>query len=532
VTNHRIASARRSARSSLAIAVAVAAGGAIAAWLRAVAHRFVEGSESALRDLVVEPLPQHLVFRDVATWDGVSDHLRSHTSVEVRDGEVVAVRDAIKPLPDGAVVVEGEGLTLMPGLIDMHVHMMYESGPDLLTRAPKLMRGWMKVVMRYPEGRDDIVRRGQLKLKAGVTTIRILGDGYYALAYRDDVAAWDVVGPRVFAAGLHVNGPDGYVTGGIAAGLEPALRAEAAVELRSFDEIEPLLERHIARGIDVVKICTTHGDLGFSDARPDLPEAWVRRIVEVAHTHGLKVTAHSYGDEGDWAAIRGGVDGIEHLVNVPHALANDMIAAIRKRGIVVCPTLAGSSYSVMRFLRAPELLYKDPDLVDNVSAKVRRNLYLTLRVLSIPGVARVLLRKSRPMERWESWYRHSLANTRALYEAGVPLVFGTDTPFVFGNFHHTALGEMRALREAELPNLEILKMATSHAADVLGMSDKIGTVKPGMVADLLLINGNPLIDLEALGSIEMVMKEGRVVYAPSTPAASSTHRAGAIGGVR
>jgi Amidohydrolase family len=328
-----------------------AAGGAAALGWRSVTRRFVERSSTALDDLVLAPVAQHVVFRD---------------------------------------------------------------GPDLLTRAPALVRAWMGVVARYPEGRGDIVRRGQLKLKAGITTIRILGDGYYALDYRDDVASWEVVDPRVFAAGLHVNGPEGYVTGGIAAGLEPAPRAEAAVELRSFDEIEPLLERDIARGIDVVKICTTHGDIGFADARPDLPEAWVRRIVEVAHAHGLKVTAHSYGDEGDWAAIRGGVDGIEHLVNVPHALADDMISAIRDRGIVVCPTLAGSSYSVMRFLRARELLYEDPDLVANVNAKVRRNLYITLRVLRLPGVARTMLRKARPLERWESWYRHSLANTRAL----------------------------------------------------------------------------------------------------------------------
>src|SRR4030095_15478648 len=101
-----------------------------------------------------------------------------------------------------------------------------------------------------------IVRRGQLKLKAGVTTIRILGDGYYALAYRDDIARWEVVGPRVLAAGLHVNGPNGYVSGGIAAKVDPSRRAEAAVELRSVEDIVPLLERHIARGIDVVNIST------------------------------------------------------------------------------------------------------------------------------------------------------------------------------------------------------------------------------------------------------------------------------------
>jgi imidazolonepropionase-like amidohydrolase len=67
------------------------------------------------------------------------------------------------------------------------------------------------------------------------------------------------------------------------------------------------------------KIATTHGDLGFQDAKPDLPEDWVRKIVQLAHEMGLTVTAHSYGDQGNWAAVRGGVDGIEHLVNVPHS---------------------------------------------------------------------------------------------------------------------------------------------------------------------------------------------------------------------
>jgi imidazolonepropionase-like amidohydrolase len=133
------------------------------------------------------------------------------------------------------------------------------------------------------------------------------------------------------------------VSGGLGANLTGAARAEVAIELQSADEIERRLEDHIARGLDVVKIATTHGDMGFQDARPHLPEAWVREIVRVAHQHGLKVTAHSDGTEGDWAAVRGGVDGIEHLVNVPHELPDDLIQAIKARGISVCPTLSGSA---------------------------------------------------------------------------------------------------------------------------------------------------------------------------------------------
>ena len=498
----------------LRVSIAALTAGALALglWYKLTSRRFVEGARDALQGMVAIPIAEDFVFRNVAVWDGQADHRRMNASVEVRDGHIVAIRDETDSVPAGAVVISGLGRTLIPGLIDSHVHMMFESGPDLLTRGPALMREWMDVAARYPQGRDDIVRRGQLKLKAGVTTMRILGDGYYALAYRDDIARWNVVGPRVLAAGLHVNGPNGYVSGGIAAQLDATSRTTAAIELRSFDEIGPALEKHIARGIDVVKIATTHGDLGFADARPDLPVAWVRRIVEVSHAHGLKVTAHSYGDAGDWAAIRGGVDGIEHLVNVPHALSREMIAAIASRGIVVCPSLSGSSYSVVRFLRSPELLYQDSALVANVSADVRRNLYFAIRLLKVPGVARVLMRQNRPLERWETWYRFSLANTAALYNAGVPMIFGTDTPFAFGNFHYSVMGEMRALHEAGLSNVGILRMATSRAAANLGLSDSTGTIAAGKFADLVLVDGDPLEGLEALESVVIVMKQGRVVY--------------------
>jgi len=264
--------------------------------------------------------------------------------------------------------------------------------------------------------------------------------------------------------------------------------------------------------VDVIKIATTHGDIGFHDAKPDLPEAWVREIVRVAHGHGLAVTAHSYGNDGDWAAIRGGVDGIEHLVNVPHQLPDEMIQAIRERGIYVCPTLSGSSYTVLKFLHDPELLYEDPDLVANVSARVRKDLYVALRVLKLPGVARVLLRQKDPMRQWELWYQQSLLNTGKLHRAGIRLIFGTDTPFVFGNFFHSVMNEARALKLAGLSNEAILRAGTSDAATALRISDRVGTIEPGKTADLVLLDGDPLADLEALGRVDLVMKEGRIVY--------------------
>lgn len=495
--------------SLLLIGVGAGAALGIAGW--SVARRFVAGDAQALAGLVPVPIDEPIVFRDVAIWDGHGP-TQSRRSVVIRDGRVERVLDAADPLPAGLRPIDAAGKTLIPGLIDAHVHLMNDSGPDLFTRAPQLMDEWLAVVRRYPESRAPIVRRGQLKLKAGVTTMRVLGDGYYSLAYRDDLARWDVVGPRVVTAGLHVNGPNGYVSGGLGAHLDERSRADVAVELPNVDAIERRLEAHMARGVDVVKIATTHGDMGFDDAKPDLREAWVREIVRVAHRHGLKVTAHSYGTEGDWAAVRGGVDSIEHLVNVPHDLPDDLVQAIKARGIVVCPTLSGSAYGVWTSLRAPERLYEDPDLVANVPAGVRQDLFFTIRALKLPLAARLVLRQPDPMRQWEQWYEYSLRNTGKLYRAGVTLIFGTDTPFAFGNFFHSIMGEVRALKLAGVPNDAILRMATSEAAAALGIGDRVGAIEPGKLADLVLLDGDPVADIEALGHVDMVMKEGRIVY--------------------
>ena len=475
-------------------------------------HRFAPGDGHALDGIITSPVTEDLVFADVNVWDGNSNTLQPRRCVVIRDGLVAEILDVSRPLPAGTRVINASGQTLIPGLIDAHVHLMFDSGPDLLTRGPRLMREWLDLTRKYPEAREPIVRRAQLKLKSGVTTMRVLGDGYYSLALRDDVAAGDVVGPRILTAGLHVNGPAGYVTASLASRLGPAEQGECALELMSLDEIETRLRDHIAHGVDVVKIATTHGDMGFADAKLDLPEEWVREIVRVAHDHGLKVTAHSYGTEGDWAAIRGGVDGIEHLVNVPHELPDEMIEAIASRGIWVTPTLSGSAFSVMTVLRDPDLLYRENDLVTNVEARVRRNLYLVLQLLRLPGVAHLLMRHPDPLGKLESWYEHSLANTQKLYAGGVNLAFGTDAPFAFGNFHHSVMNEARALRCAGVPDEAILQMATTGSATALGINDQTGTLRPGMRADCVLLEGDPLADIEALSSVNLVVKEGRIVY--------------------
>jgi len=143
---------------------------------------------------------------------------------------------------------------------------------------------------------------------------------------------------------------------------------------------------------------------------------------------------------------------------------------------------------------------------------VRKNLYFTIRLLKAPGVAHLLLRQPEPMRQWQQWYEQTIRNTAKLYRAGVPLIFGTDTPFAFGNFFHSVMNEVRALKLAGLPNEAILRMATSEAAVALDIDDRLGTIEVGKLADLVIVDGDPLSDIEALGRVRLVVKEGRIVY--------------------
>jgi imidazolonepropionase-like amidohydrolase len=496
--------------SAILLALTTVAALSLEYW--AINRRFTAEHFDPLAGIVQKPVAADTVFQNVTLWDGRSAEARPHMSVLVEDGRIREVAETLSGVPDGTQVIDGTGHTLIPGLIDAHVHLMFDSGPDLLFGSEELMNEWLALTARYPAGRALIVRRGQMKLKAGVTTMRILGDGYYSVAYRDDAARWDVVAPRILSAGLHVNGPQGYISGGIARNLDAAKRARAAVELKSFEDIDPAMREHLARGVNVVKISTTHGDPGFGDARPDLPEEWVREIVRVAHGRNIQVTAHSYGSEGNWAAVRGGVDGIEHLVNVPYELPDELIDEILRRDIVVTPTLAGSAYSVTRFLNNPEQLYTDVAIEKHVPVEVRKNLYIAMRLLRLPGVAFLFTGQRNALTKWSLWRQHTISNTNKLYRRGVRLIFGTDTPFAFGNFHHSIMNEAQGLREAGVSNVDILRMATSLAAAALGIADSVGSIEAGKTADLVLLEGDPIADIGSVDAVRLVMKEGRVVY--------------------
>jgi imidazolonepropionase-like amidohydrolase len=379
--------------------------------------------------------------------------------------QVLDGADAALPADLAARVVDtrrfAETTTLMPGLIDSHVHLTGNPAEPF----------WQAVVETDERAAITGVRNALRTVQAGFTTVRDLGaPGNAGYALRDAIEAGDVPGPRILSAGRMVSIIGGH---GDLTGFRPeVIRAMDAGNTCTGAEQCAEVVRTLSRaGADVIKFAATGGVLSQQNRGlgQHFTDAEMKAIVDTAHQLGLKVASHAHGAEGVAAAARAGVDSIEHGTYVDEA----GIRAMKANGTFLVPTL---SPTIAYRENLPKGLYTAV-----VAAKIKVRLEATGK------------------------------NIAAARAAGLPIAYGTDS----GVSEHGRNAEEMPLmvRYGGMSAQEVVVSATRTAAELLGLENEIGRLAPGFAADIIGVRGNPIDDLGALqrDRIEYVVAAGRVV---------------------
>ena len=378
-------------------------------------------------------------------------------TITVTDGRIVSIERGWNAAPAGAETVRLEGMTVVPGLIDLHVHLTGDPGGDF----------WKDAV--EPEEWSVVVgaKNAAKTLRAGFTTVREAGSAQHSgFSLRRGTEEGMIEGPRIVAAGpaLAIVGGHGDVSG-----FRPEVNEVLTSGYTCTGAVEcaEKVRRASQNGADVIKITATGGVLSqqgrgleahFSDAE-------MKSIADTAHSLGLQVMAHAHGARGIEAAARAGIDSIEHATYLDEAAAQ----AMKANGTVLVPTL-------MAF--------------QGVTERLGQGIYTPVvedKIRAVAETAKVFMGRA--------------------YRWGVPIAFGTDA----GVFDHGRNAEEFALMVAQgMPHREAFASATTVAAQVLQMEDEIGRLAPGYSADMIAVAGNPLEDVTVLEDVNWVMVRGRI----------------------
>ena len=428
--------------------------------VQAAAAVLAAAAASAVGGQQPSPQPQiDTVIHAGRLIDGLAAAPRESVSIVVGGERIVRVESGFVT-PPGARVIDLKRATVMPGFIDSHTHITSELGPDALLRT--VTQGDVDAAVRAP----IYARR---TLDAGFTTVRNLGaGGGVDVALKRAITDGAVPGPRIWTARKSLSITGGHADQG---GLRPDILGDPTWRdgiVDSADEAAKGVRYQVKYGADLIKFTATGGVLSINDSGhlQHFSDAEMKAIVDTAHLLGVKVAAHAHGKEGMEAAIRAGVDSIEHGTY----LDAGTVALFRKHGTYYVPTiLAGKT--VAELARKPGALHP---LVREKAAKIG------------PLIERAF----------------ALA-----YKHGVKIAFGTDSGV---SAHGENAREFGYMVDAGMPPMEAILAATRHAADLLGASDRVGSIQAARFADVIAVAGDPLADITELTRVTFVMKGGRV----------------------
>lgn len=386
---------------------------------------------------------------------------RGNSTIMIEDGKIVEVRDGFAPAPAGARVVDLKNQFVLPGLIDMHVH-LYSEGDPLKARLEGQRRD-------YEDGVLIAARHARITLEAGFTTVRDLGGVARGVAtLRDFINAGELPGPTIVPAGRMISVSSGH---GDANGLNRQTTRAAREEMDNVcdgaESCRQAVRNQIMQGAEVIKFAATGGvasDVAGGLAR-QMFEDEMRAVVETARSFGRRVASHAHGKDGIDMALRAGVDSIEH----GSFIDAQTIALFKERGAYLVPTMMAPIAALDQARRGD--------------------------------------RPATSLAKAEEAAVAMLESHKRAIGAGVKIAFGTDTGV---SKHGLNAQEFKLMVDAGMMPMTAIQAATVNAADLLGRSANLGTIEKGKDADIIALSGSPIEDVTRLENVGFVMRRGVV----------------------
>ncbi len=392
--------------------------------------------------------------------DMTSDQIKSEMTIVIDHNKISKVNRGYTEAPDSVEVIDLKDKFVMPGWMDMHVHIEHESSPT-------------RYLDRFRQNKSDValgaVKYCRRTLMAGFTTVRDLGGTGVNVSLRNAINAGEIEGPRIYTCekALGTTGGHADPTNGLREDLKGDPGPAEGV-INSVEDAKKAVRQRYKNGADCIKITATGGVLSVAkDGQgPQFTVEEVKAIVDAAADYGYVTAAHAHGAEGMKRAVLGGIHSIEHGTK----MTEEVMKLMKEKDTYYVPTISAGKF---------------------VEEKAK-----------IPGYyPRIIVPKALEMGPiiQETFGR--------AYKYGVKVAFGTDSGV---SPHGDNAKEFLFMTEVGMPNYEALKAATVNAADLMNLSEDLGTITKGKYADIIALDGNPLDDIETTLVVPFVMKNGEV----------------------
>ena len=397
-----------------------------------------------------------------SVFTGTSDTLKHQVTIVVNGNKIEAIEEGFTPPSQGDTLIDLKHATVLPGLMDMHVHLSSQHG------------GPQTYLERFSLNEADYALRAanyaKITLDAGFTTVRNLGDSYHeTVALRNAINKGYAVGPRIYTVGKSIATTGGHAdpSNGMSHMIRPDVGPKQGV-VNGEVEARAAVRSRYQDGADLIKITATGGVLSVakSGQNPQFMTDELGAIVDTAKDYGMTVAVHAHGKEGMKRAVIAGVDSIEHGTYMDDEIRNLM----KKHGTYYVPTILAGKF---------------------VADKAKIDGYFPALVQPKAAAIGPLIQST----------------FAKAHKSGVKIAFGTDSGV---SAHGDNAQEFALMVEAGMSPADAILSATVNSADLLGISETLGSLEPGKLADMIAVKGNPLENIRFLESVAFVMKDGKI----------------------